>query len=141
MTQTMEQKIDVKLYRPVSEGCTISEPSTVYENIAIKWLMYDREKPVIPYEIGIEEYDGELPHVRRALDELFTEDEAKALSEYLSRTKGISCQMQEEELPLHPRAMGYIDGYDINCGITFLYELYEEPGYDLPFKVLAYCII
>jgi hypothetical protein len=143
----MVKNIDVKLYHVTSSDCNMPYEGRSYDGITIKWFIYDREKPVIPYEIGIQDYTEDpsdepgKSYAQEALDELFTMEEAKLLQDYLTK-KDMKCQIEECELPLPNNVCGYFGFFDA-AGIHMegLVEIYEESDYDLPFKTVGfYCM-
>jgi hypothetical protein len=153
---------DVKLYHVTSSDCILPYEGKDYDGVTIKWFVYDRKKPVIPYEIGIQDYveepsdDEELlyeedeidlsseengigkTYAQEALDELFTREEADMLQKYLIK-KGMKCEIEERELPLSSITCGYLGFYDA-AGVSMegIVEIYSEPEYNLPFKVKGF---
>ncbi|GAI73382.1 unnamed protein product, partial [marine sediment metagenome] len=56
-----------------------------YKEVPFGWFLIDRKKPLIPYKEGIMNYvEGDL-YSESAIDELFTNQEAKQLVAYLEK--------------------------------------------------------
>lgn len=133
---------DVKLYNIKSGDCTVAYGGRIYEGVTIKWFVYGRKEPVIPYEIGIQDYIEDasegLSYAQEALNELFAVEEAGILQDYLIG-KGMKCQIEERELPLPNNVCGYLGFYDAaGMHIEGLMEIYKGLDYALPFKVMGF---
>jgi hypothetical protein len=129
-----------KLYRvhtvvPEFEGC---------KDVHFHWFREGVVSPPRPYADLIENYDPQYEcahYAEGCLDELFAEDEANQLKNYIEQEQryvhctGITT-LHEEELPISADSMG-IGALPVGGGDDFL-VVYERPGYPLPFKSLAY---
>jgi hypothetical protein len=73
------------------------------------------------------------------VDELFTEDEALQLKEYLDQNhrEEATTEIRNQRLPIVPDVLIGFRGRAVGGGDGF-YELFKEPQYSLPFKVEAY---
>jgi hypothetical protein len=120
---------------------TIAREHRGCKNVTFCW--FRSEAPTRPRQYAklIENYD---PHDDFAaysegfIDEMFTEDEAQPLKEYLDRVHGElgPTTVEEESLPVPNNMMGY--GARAVGGGDDFYMLSEEPEYSLPFKVWGY---
>ena len=62
----------------------------------------DNREPLVPYEVGIENYGGEQDQYKQfALLSLFSEDEVRQLASYLKEKQGIEAEIDEVELPIN----------------------------------------
>lgn len=82
---------------------TIFETLYDHEGVPVTWYVMDRDQPVIPYWTAIKNYisDGSFKLQEDAIDELFTEAEAKDLERYLNEAyKTAVTTIAEVELPI-----------------------------------------
>jgi hypothetical protein len=129
----------MKLYRVT----TIVKEYDGCKNVAFAWFKSDsrdigRRRP---YADLIADYDPSMRtigYAEEAIEELFTEDEAKQLVAYLDREKhgDQETTIEEQVLPIpnnfcgcSPNGVGGGDDY---------YMLDQRPDYSLPFKVWGY---
>lgn len=129
-----------KLFRVRSKINHFPHEERIYDSVELCWFVVYRECPAFSYERLVEEYgeksDGSSFISENNLNELFTEEEAKILKEYILRVHKQGCVVKEANLPLEYYSFGYEDivlGYEEG-----LYKLNEEDGYDLPFIVWGY---
>lgn len=120
-----------------------------YKGVPVHWFVQYREKPAYSYEEMINGYQGllnasktdsvasaALDIARSAVDELFTEEEAKSLRKYLLDTHGIKSEMVSVPLPMPPTMMP-AEALPVGDD-SGLYLLCDEPAYVLPFDVWGY---
>jgi hypothetical protein len=117
-----------------------------YKNVRFQWFVHKREKPLfgkdgllgIEYRDVIEDYDTTSMryYAEDAVEELFTEDEAKAFVEFVKTLGDETATVESVKLPMPNNMMGVgaipIGGED-QC-LMFS----KAPDYDLPFKVGGY---
>ena len=114
------------------------------EDVHFNWFVDGRAEPI---EVSYTDYVTNYAHLEddlrwlpeRSLRELFTNDEALALSRYLMQHEGERTEMIKIEkaslpipgntLPYHAIAYG---------GYIGLLEIWKRPGYELPFKVAVH---
>ncbi len=131
-----------------------------YDGVTFNWVYAGRKKPLGPYNELIADYHNLdrviRPYMEGYVDELFTEEEIKALRAYLSkrspagrhfRCKG-HYQTQQMELFVAEMPLPIMEpARDKNIilrnathsgGLQDSYIFSNEDGYDLPFKVYAY---
>jgi len=94
-----------------------------------------------PYAKLIEDYDPkdkDAAYAEGAVDELFTAIEAGALREYLDNHHGDTgvTTIDPADLPIAKNVFP-LSAMSVGGGDDF-YQLYEEPKYSLPFKVMGY---
>lgn len=104
----------------------------------LQWFYEGRKAPVAPYAELIRDYRPDSPTAHWDQDyvnELFTAEEVELLRDYLER-RGFRVVVEEVPLPVEPGQvpLGSIPMTKNND----LYLLAAEPGYPLPFPVLAY---
>lgn len=123
------------LYVVRSMAREIQKENTVYHNLTIGWIYTDQKnRPLVDYSHSIRGCDhlnhwGLLNSIQ-CLDESFSASEANLLKKYLDRDKRMMrTKIIRLKLPHQP---GYISMALIADGRL---NLYEEEGYDLPFKV------
>ena len=112
-----------------------------YTDVPIVWYVADRESPVIPYWHAIMDYSvlsiSAKERVERALNELFTADEAEQFIGFLGKVKNgnDSVLLEEQILPLHSSELVSLgESYqDDTRGSYFHIRTTEE--YRLPFQV------
>ena len=58
-------------------------------DVTMQWFVVDRPAPVVPYSEAVADYgaldDNDKLYVHDAVDELFTDNEARTLVEYMAR--------------------------------------------------------
>ena len=111
------------------------------KNVRFTWFRCDHGSPKRPYAELIENYDPAADQVyysEDAIEQLFTEEEARQLKGYLDREHGHEgvTTIEEEQLPIPENVMG-VGAMAVGGGDDF-YELTKEPEYSLPFKVWGY---
>ncbi|MBA7591882.1 hypothetical protein ES708_34053 [subsurface metagenome] len=110
-----------------------------YKEVTFSWFFIDRKKPLVPYKKGIMNYvEGDL-YPEGAIDELFTNREAKRLVAYLEKEHKddtLKINIDEQKLPIANNLMGY-GGIAVG-GMTDFYMLDKEKDYNLPFKAWGY---
>src|SRR5262249_43110592 len=128
----------MKLYRVT----TAAREYLGYENVVFHWFRAWCGKAMPqgrrPYADLIRDYEPES-YAEGFIEELFTEDEARQLKDYLDRHHGHEGEtiIEEVPLPVENIRMGYHGPLGIGRGEGF-YVLYEEPNYALPFEVEGY---
>jgi len=107
-----------------------------YRDVEIRWFYADRRPaPLVPYHDAIEGYTGQDSRDESAVDDLFSQEEAEALSRYLADFPGTTT-VEEARLPFPKDSIG--------CSAIPLggpqqdYDLSKHEGYPLAFKVLGY---
>ncbi len=129
----------MKLYRVT----TIVKEYDGCKNVRFDWFkdnfrdIYRRR----PYADLIADYDPSMRtigYAEEAIEELFTEDEAKQLVAYLDREHGDqeTTIIEEQKLPIPNNCCGYSPN-GVGGGDDF-YTLDQRPDYSLPFKVWGY---
>jgi hypothetical protein len=107
--------------------------------VRFEWFILAKKKVRRPhYHDLISDYDPareEIKYVELAVEELFTEAQARQLKCFLDKYAGTTT-IREAALPLPPDAIGYhslpVGGHDD------LFSLNHEPRYPLSFKVWGY---
>ncbi len=111
------------------EGC---------RDVVFQWFYNeDRQPGERPYaELikGLDPNDDVCAH--GCIDEMFSEEEALRVKEYLDQTHPGTHTILEKELPISNTVLGF--GEVPVGGGTDLYMLDKTPGYSLPFKVWGY---
>lgn len=131
-----------KLYRVKS----VYKKLKGFTNVPFYWFYGGRRTPARPYADLIANYgedvEGDVLHRHRelsenAIDELFTEDEAKQLVAYLQHEEEDGDQatitVEEEPLPISNNSIPI--AYAPCNRETGIVKLAENAGYSLPFKV------
>jgi hypothetical protein len=125
----------MKLYSVTTNGCVMCG----CKDVTLHW--FRRERTPRPYAELIEGYDASdafLSCAEGAIDELFTQSEAHALEQYLSRHQCVVGQTVIEECTLPvPHNMLALGAMPYDRGDCF-YTLDEDEAYSLPFKVEGY---
>jgi hypothetical protein len=118
--------------------CTIVKEYSDCKNVTFQWFYSDTRPHPRPYAELIENYKPDDQYAEEHIDELFTEDEASQLKQYLDREHGHegTTTITEEPLPVANNMMGY--GARAVGGGDDFYMLDKEPEYSLPFKAWAY---
>lgn len=130
------------LYRVISRTAEIEWDGYVYDSLTFTWFVHDRcGRPGAAYDKLIEGYKI-IPSERRiyaecTLGELFTRDEADALTTYLERFPSFE-ELVEITLPLAEPAFP-LDLIPLVCGATThaFFNLGAEKDYDLGFDVVG----
>jgi len=130
----------IKLYRASSTLSKFPHRGLIYDKVQFEWLMDNRKEPLVPYEQAIVNYrkDKDEWHLypEEYINELFTEDEAKALKDYLLRAENANCEIREQKLPIPFKTMS-VSAISAGGDNDFL-MLFMDKEYDLPFPVLGY---
>lgn len=136
-TNKPETKELPKLYRVWSVVPRYEHRGLYFKDVHIEWCVDDREKPVIPYEDCIKDYDPESEHrmyPECKVKEFFTKTEADVLKAYLLNVfNDYTVQVDEAELPIPNNFMATAHqafGGGLDCMM-----IYEGPSYCLGFKV------
>jgi len=123
------------LFRVHSLANNFSYHKKVYDSVEISWFVVHRKTPFVSYVELIKNYGRELNRshyiFENNIKELFTEEEANALKEYLLTKHRQECVIKSADLILEAYTLGYGDIVP-DYGEGF-YKLNEEDGYDLPF--------
>ncbi len=127
-----------RFFKAFSVG-DLTRADTVYHDVRFNWYCLDRELPIWRYEELIADY-GRLEEKHRSLmekevDRLFTEEETKALRQYLTDKYGMGLEVEEVPLPVRERGYLFKEGESV---IYDFIELSERAGYWLSFKVWGY---
>ncbi|MBI2487074.1 MAG: hypothetical protein HYW01_08960 [Deltaproteobacteria bacterium] len=129
-----------KLFRVASKVNNFSYQKRVYDSVEICWFVIHRETPFVSYVELMKNSGKELNNSQDMFEnnikELFTEQEANILKEYLLRNHKQKCEMKRADLLLEAYTLGYGDLVP-DSGEGF-YKLNEEDSYDLPFVVWGY---
>jgi hypothetical protein len=111
-----------------------------HKDVCFQWFFAGTRPSGLPYAELIEDYDPDdenIHYAEGAVDEMFTEDEAKQLKSYLDREHGGSrTTIIEAEIPIPNHLMGH--GAIPVGGPQDFYQLHNEDRYDLPFEVMGY---
>ena len=108
-----------------------------YDNVCFNWFRSEPPQSVRPYGELIKGYASGDKYPERAIDEFFTEGEAKGLAAYLRGAHPADLtQIAAVSLPIPHELMGF--GAQAVGGDTGFYILEKEPGYALPFPVSGY---
>jgi hypothetical protein len=108
------------------------------KGVAFCWFRTEGPSEPRPYGELIENYEPGNVYAEGAIDEMFTEDEALLLKEYLDRTytgAGVTV-IEEQPLPIPNNTMG-CGAIPVGDGNDF-HMLDRNPEYSLPFKVWGY---
>jgi hypothetical protein len=106
--------------------------------VVFHWFRTKPRNEDRPYAELIQDYnDGDL-YSKNLIDELFAEQEAIDLKEYLDRVHGDAgiTTIEEQKLPTPSNMMGY-GAMPVGGGDDF-YMLHKDPEYSLPFGVEGY---
>jgi transcriptional regulator CtsR len=129
-----------KLFRVTSKVNKFSYQKRVYDSVEICWFVIHRENSSVSYVELIKNYGKEVNNSQDMFEnnikELFTEQEANILKEYLHRKHKQKCEIKRAELLLEAYTLGYGDLVP-DSGEGF-YKLNDEDGYDLPFVAWGY---
>lgn len=129
-----------KLFRITSKVNKFTYQKRVYDPVEICWFVVHRATPFVYFEQLIVSYGKDLYNSHHFFEnnikELFTEQEANILKEYLLRTHKQECEVKRADLLLEAYTLGYGDIVP-GDGEGF-YRLNEEDSYDLPFLVWGY---
>ena len=108
------------------------------KNVTFNWFRAEAPAERRRYASLIEGYEPGNAYAEGLIDELFTEDEALQLKEYLDRVHGKEgpTSIEEMSLPIPNNMMGH--GARAVGGGDDFYQLFKEPEYSLPFKVMGY---
>jgi len=131
-----------------------------YDEVVFNWFYAEREKHLAAYKELIANYhhldEVIKPYMEDYVNELFTEEEIKALRAYLSKrspagrhfrckghyqTQQIELFVAEMPLPIREPARDkniILRNATHSGGLQDKYIFSNEDGYDLPFKVYAY---
>jgi hypothetical protein len=108
------------------------------KDVVFSWFRTEKPSEWRPYGELIENYEPGNRYAEWAIDELFSEDEALLLKEYLDRTyadAGVTV-IKEQSLPIPNNVMVFgamaVGGEDGFCMLD------KDPEYSLPFKVWGY---
>jgi len=109
-----------------------------FKNVVFHWF---NEKPQgkRAYAVLIKDYDPKayaIYYAEAFVDELFTEDEARQLKDYIDQSHEGETIIKEQPLPVDNNVMGY--GAIPVGGMQDFYMLSKEAEYSLPFKVYGY---
>jgi hypothetical protein len=112
-----------------------------YKDVVFDWFRDGAPAERRNYATLIEDYDptdSMACYAEGCIDELFTEDEALKLKEYLDRVNGKEgpTTIEEVRLPIPNNTMG-TGAIPVGGGQDFL-EIYRRREYSLPFKVAGY---
>jgi len=129
-----------RLFRVTSKAYDLPHKGRIYDAVEIFWFVVYRVNSAISHEQLIKNYVQDLNNLdyvsENNLYELFTEEEAGALKEYLLKVHEKGYKIKEVDLSLEVYTLGYGDmileekeGY---------YKLNEEDRYNLPFVVWGY---
>ena len=129
-----------KLFTVKSRASKFIHRERVYDFVEFHWFVVYRETSTFSYDELMESYKNKLDNSYYTsegnISELFTEEEAYALKEYLLRILGHESDIEEANLLLESYTLPY---EDIVLGHQEgFYRLNEEEGYDLPFVVWGY---
>lgn len=129
-----------KLFTVKSRASKFSHRERLYDFVEFHWFVVYRETSTFSYDELIESYKKKLDNSyyfsESNISELFTEEEACALKEYLLRTLDYEPIVEEANLLLESYTLPY---EDIVLGHQEgFYRLNEQEGYDLPFVVWGY---
>jgi hypothetical protein len=115
-----------------------------YKDVEITWIADPSQRKLfgpdgslgIPYEEAVSCYDGDQ-YSEFAVDELFTEDEAKQLIEWVRSRRGdATATLIPVELPVQPNEMPFY-AIPSGGGPDFL-MISDSDDYDLPFKAKGF---
>jgi hypothetical protein len=111
------------------------------KDVTFRWFFAAERAQRRPYADLIKHYQADDEYRMYSegyIEELFSEDEARQLKEYLDREHGHegTNSITEERLPIGRNVMG-VGAVPVGGGDDF-YMLDQEPNYSLPFKVWGY---
>lgn len=126
----------MRLFHVVSIANNVQYNKVSYDNVTIDWFVVDRKKPPVPYENSIFNYHN-LPQKQREnpeafINELFTEDEALQIKEYLEKRNNV-VKIDPAELPIADIKKGH-KSFEVAEGTGF-YVLHRKENYPFSFKV------
>jgi hypothetical protein len=131
--QTQETK---KLHKVESIAGRFPHQGCVYPNVHIMWFI-ERDKPPIQYREAILNYeaarDGTKLIEETAIDQLFTETEARVFTAYLLAVHCVVASTEEVILPV-AKSILPVNGPTLGSGPDY-YSIHKEPKYNLNFKV------
>jgi hypothetical protein len=146
MTNAIEAKSAAQADVPKLFYVTSTGIVNGYHNVPIDWFAvrgFDELGPDLPWAAIIESYDPNDPYHWRTKDrvaEMFTEDEAEALVQYLERTDPDGAPFVEPvKLPI-PWSMPTEEWAAVTDN-RIIFPLDPDNGYSLSFPVKGYCRI
>lgn len=108
-------------------------------NVKFNWFVAGRPKPIIPYEMLIEDFDEtdeESCYDKILVNEYLTLEEVEELRGYLSSSHDLDVHVEEVSLPIRPGGLSY--GLLLISGEKGFYSLADEEGYKLSVSILGY---
>jgi hypothetical protein len=138
--------LNVKLFHITSRAANLHG----YKDVPLEWFVRARERPLlfgvggslnVTYSQAISNYDKDdhgSAYAELALEEFFTDDEAKALVDWLAahRPRYSATTVKRAKLPIGNNVMG-TGGVPVGGGPDFL-TTSESADYDLPFEAWAF---
>ena len=126
----------------IYDGNLFAAQSTVSRVACFHWFVYERPKPLAPYEILIEDYhklDNEKKQsAQNLVDEYFTIQEIESLKKFLLKYN-ISLSVKKAEIPFPKKQQtDFLPLKEIMYRVDYLgsYMLSEiHKNYNLPFEV------
>jgi hypothetical protein len=122
-----------KLFRPITYD--EADDGTLF----YVWVYSGREKPPAPYDKLIRNYKKLDADVRlfaeNYVDELFTEEEANKLMDFLSKKFGLEAYLFPVKIPVSSKSRLISIRADALQNFEELFPLKKEDGYPLPFEV------
>jgi hypothetical protein len=119
--------------------------------VKVHWFYCDRIRPIIPYELLIQNYQPGDAYTENCINEFFTEYEIDLLREYLWEFHGdklypckVSLPIFEKSAPFSAIGTSSTINFDPKTGEAHFettadyYELFHEEEYTLPFRVEGY---
>lgn len=109
------------------------------DQVIFNWFVVGRQKPVVPYDKLIENYDEneeEAWYDQLLVNEFLTLDEAGELKEYLRKNHNLEIHLEEVSLPVRSGGLSY--GLLLISGQKGFYTLADEEGYKLSVSILGH---
>lgn len=126
----------MRLFHVMSVANNVQYKKTSYDNVTIEWFVVDRKEPPVPYRDSIFNYhnlsEEQRENTEAFISELFTEDEAQQIKEYLERRNN-AVKIDPAELPISDNKKGH-KSFKVTEGTGF-YVLHKKEHYPFSFKV------
>ena len=127
------------LYRVETTVVGFKYGGAIFDNVVIAWFT-ERAETIIPYNTAIEDYDNLTEEERRypeaAIHEIFIENEAVLLKQFLDEHRGGITIIEKIPLPIEKDAMPF--GSVAVGGLKNLLTLSRSQDYTLDFFCMGY---
>lgn len=126
----------MRLFQVMSVANNVQYKKKSYDNVTIEWFVVDRKEPPVPFRDSIYNYhnlpEDQKKNTESYIKELFTEDEAHKIKEYLEKRNN-AVKIDPAELPISDIKKGH-QSFEVTEGTGF-YVLHKKETYPFSFKV------